>query len=506
MTQIVPTAPYHQRLEGYDDFVRQIMQEWQVPGVAIAIVTDTDILFSQSFGKRDLERDLPVTEQTLFAIASCSKVFTTMALAMLVDEGKLAWDKPVRHYLPSFQLADPVASERLTPRDLLTHRSGLPDNTLAWYNALISRKELVERLQYFEPTHDLRSAWQYNNMMYATAGYLLEVISGQSWENFVHQRILKPLGMVSTTCFPTEALQVSDVAAPHRLADGQLQRIRNYDHTRETAMGPAGSIHSNLHDMSKWLQCLLRQGQYGEQDQRLVSQSKFQELITPQMVMPAMDFPTQGYTELSHSSYALGWWTLSYRGHSLAQHSGGIDGFSSLTTFLPDDKLGIVVLTNREADLVPVHGIFTRTACDRLLGLSEVAWSERTRQEYQRLREQVEQHVRKQQERVPDAPLSHALQDYAGQFTHPGYGTFTLELDGEELKGQLNESEYTVTHLHYDSFLVKSVRFDLQIRATFYTDPQGLLASFAFPIESEEKPIIFKRASTASESASPPEV
>lgn len=169
MTQIVPTAPYHQRLEGYDDFVRQIMQEWQVPGVAIAIVTDTDILFSQSFGKRDLERDLPVTEQTLFAIASCSKAFTAMALAMLVDEGKLDWDKPVRHYLPSFQLADPVASERLTPRDLLTHRSGLPDNTLAWYNALISRKELVERLQYFEPTHDLRSAWQYNNMMYATA-------------------------------------------------------------------------------------------------------------------------------------------------------------------------------------------------------------------------------------------------------------------------------------------------------------------------------------------------
>ncbi len=506
MTQIVPPAPYHQRLEGYDDFVRQIMQEWQVPGVAIAIVTDTDILFSQGFGKRDLERDLPVTEQTLFAIASCSKAFTAMDLAMLIDEGKLDWDKPVCHYLPSFKLADPVASERLTPRDLLTHRSGLPDNTLSWYNSLVSRKELVERLQYFEPTHDLRSVWQYNNMMYTSAGYLLEVISGQSWEDFTHQHILEPLGMVSTTCFPVEALQVPDVAAPYRLADGQLQKARNYDYTRETATGPAGSIYSNLQDMSKWLQCLLRQSQYGEQDQRLVSQSQFQELISPQMVMPAMDFPTRTYPELFHSCYALGWWTLSYRGHPLVQHSGGIDGFSSLTTFLPGDQLGIVVLTNREADLVPVHGIFTRTACDRLLGLSEVAWSERTRQEYQRLREQVEQHVRKQQERVPDAPPSHALQDYAGPFTHPGYGTFTLELDGEELKGQLNELEYSFTHLHYDSFLVKSVRFDLQIKATFYTDPQGLLASFALPIESKEKPIIFKRASTSSKSASFPDV
>ncbi|HEY1352134.1 MAG TPA: serine hydrolase [Ktedonobacteraceae bacterium] len=493
MTQPVPASLYRERLHSYADFVHQIMQEWQVPGAAIAVVTDTEVLFSQGFGKRDVEQEVPVTEQTLFAIASCSKAFTAMGLAMLVDEGQLDWDTPVRHYFPSFKLFDSFASERLTPRDLLTHRSGLPDHTLAWYNSQISRQELVTRLQHFEPTHPLRTAWLYNNMMYTTAGYLLEILSGQSWENFTHQRILAPLGMTSTTCFPLEALRSAHIASPHKLTDGQLQKIKHYNYSKETATGPAGSIFSNLQDMSTWLQCLLHQSQYAENGQRLVSQARFKELIAPQMVMPPASDAIRSYPELSHSCYALGWWTFSYRGHTVVQHSGGIDGFSALTTFLPHDRLGIVVLTNREADLVPIHGILTHTACDHLLGLSELSWSERTRQEYQQIREQMEQRARTQEECVPAAPYSHSLSAYAGQFAHPGYGTFSLELDREQLIGTLNNLEYSFTHLHYDTFLAKLTNPAFQTRVTFQTDPQGTLTSFAFPIESEEHAIIFKR-------------
>jgi len=235
--------------QDFTDFVTTTMDEWRVPGLALAIVKDSEVLLSQGFGQRDLSARLPVTPHTRFAIGSATKAFTAMALAMLVDDGVLDWNVPVKHYLPSFQLADPVATAHITPLDLLIHNAGLPSYLLAWYNAPLSRRELVERLASLEPTKDFRSTWQYQNFLYTVAGYLVEVLSGQPWEVFIQQRILTPLDMTGTTFSVQESLRFSDCARPYRQAGNQIQPMDFYE--RFQAVGPAGSINSTLVDMTR---------------------------------------------------------------------------------------------------------------------------------------------------------------------------------------------------------------------------------------------------------------
>lgn len=490
MAQLSPVPRHSERLAGFEDFVHSMLEEWKLPGVAIGLVKDGEVVLAQGFGLRDRETGQEVTPQTIFGIASCTKAFTAMALAILVDEGKLDWDAPLRNYLP-FKLSDSVASERITARDILSHRTGLPSHDLIAYGTQLSAEELLKRLPYLEMNKDIRTAWQYNNLMYGVAGYLIECLSGQKWDAFVRQRILEPLGMESTS-FTIEAVrQMPDYAMPYHLVDGEIQRTNFYD--LRGADAPAGAINSNVEDMTKWLRCLLNQTQYGD-GQRLVSEAQFKQLTGPQMIMPPWPYQTEHYTEESDLCYAFGWWVYTYRGHRIAQHSGGIDGFSVLTTFLPDDNIGVVVLTNREAHIVPTHGIFTYNACDRLLGLDEIPWNERTRLDYTRLKEMVEKGKQEAEaKRVPNAPLSHAPDDYIGQYEHPAYGIFQMQRVGDGFQGLHNGLEYRLTHLHYDTFLAYLPRFDFQFKASFALNSDGEIESLALPLEPEVKPIVFKR-------------
>src|SRR5579885_1593422 len=196
--QISDKTEVSKQLEGIEDFVRRMLEEWKVQGCAVAIIKDGEILLSQGFGLRNTAEGLEVTPETLFPIASCTKAFTATSVALLADEGKLDWDTPVRKYLPSFRLFDSFATERMTPRDLVTHRSGLPRHDLMWYHSTRSRQELFDRLQYLEPSKDFRSLWQYQNLMYMTAGYLAGEVAGQSWEDLVQKRLFDPLGMTSS--------------------------------------------------------------------------------------------------------------------------------------------------------------------------------------------------------------------------------------------------------------------------------------------------------------------
>jgi CubicO group peptidase (beta-lactamase class C family) len=235
------------------------MQATRVPGLALGVILGDEVILAKGFGKRDIASGLEVTPRTLFAIGSSSKAFTAKGLAMLDDEGKLEWDKPVKHYIPSLQLYDYVATERLTPRDLLIHNSGLPRYDILWYNnANLSRKDVFERLQYLEPTRDFRTTWQYQNLMYATAGYLIEIISGQTWEEFIRQRILEPLGMSDTNFSVHDSQQTPDFALPYKETKQQIERIDFYD--RMQAVGPAGAINSHIMDMAKWTSCLINEG------------------------------------------------------------------------------------------------------------------------------------------------------------------------------------------------------------------------------------------------------
>ena len=487
-----------QRLADIDEFVQSVLQETKVPGLALAVIKGDEVILARGFGKRSVAEGLDVTPHTLFAIGSSSKAFTAMGVAMLVDEGKLEWDTPVKHYIPSFKLYDQMATERLTPRDLLIHNSGLPRYDVLWYNnAHLSRKGVVERLQYLEPTHDFRTTWQYQNLMYTTAGYLIEVISGQTWEEFTRRRILEPLGMSSTNFSVHESQQSTDFALPYKEHKDQIERTNFYDLFQ--AIGPAGSINSHIMDMTRWVRCLLNRGKYGDDEQRLLSEAQFNQLVTPQIISP--DLPTlfTKYGELFHWTYAPGWFISSYRGHTMIQHGGNIDGFSALVTFLPDDQFGIVALTNLDSNFATEIVLFS--LCDRLFGLSDVPWLDRYQKKFAELKEQAEKSKQENLEgRVPDAPLTHPLSDYAGEFEHLAYGTFTIAQDGDRLKGFYNDLEYTFTHLHYDVFVVEQERFEITSKGSFAMNLKGDIEHFsiALGLEPGMKPFVFTRAADKS--------
>src|SRR5512135_766034 len=207
------------------DFINASLALWQAPGVAVGVIRGEDVLLCEGFGLRDREGQQPVTPNTLFAIGSSTKGFTTFDLGLLVDEGRLNWDKPIRDFLPTFQLHDPVASERLTPRDMVSHRVGLPRHDLMWYNSPLSRQEIFGRLRYLEPNKDIRQAFQYNNLMFLSAGVLIEHLSGRSWEDFTRQRIFEPLGMNRSNFSVTASQQSDDFALPYREKKDQIERI-----------------------------------------------------------------------------------------------------------------------------------------------------------------------------------------------------------------------------------------------------------------------------------------
>src|SRR5260370_29996546 len=296
-TQEAPEAM--PQLQGFGEFVRGIMQDWKIPGLAISVVKDGEVIFFQGFGKRDVDGGLEVTPQTLFPIASCTKAFTTMCLAILADEGKLDWDTPVKHYLPAFKLYDLFASEHMTPRDLVTHRSGLPRHDLIWYNSSSTRQELFDRLQYLEPNKDFRAVLQYQNLMYMAAGYLVGQIAGQSWEDFVQQRIFDRLGMSSSLFSTSAAQETTDFSFPYKEEKDEVKKIPFYE--GQWSVAPAGAIVSNIADMTEWVLLHLNKGKH--KGTQMVSENQVSQMHAPQMVAP-VTFP---FAEIPIASYGLGW-------------------------------------------------------------------------------------------------------------------------------------------------------------------------------------------------------
>lgn len=483
MTETIQAPEATAALQGFDEFVQATMGDWTVPGVAIAVVKDGSVLLSQGFGLRDVARHLAVTPQTLFAIGSASKAFTTMALAMLADEGKVDWDTPVRTYLPAFKLYDAVATERMTPRDLVTHRSGLPRHDLMWYNSSFARHELFERLQYLAPNKDFRAVWQYQNLMYMTAGYLVEQLTGQCWEEFVAQRIFQPLGMQGSNFSVEESQRAADASLPYKEDDGQAKEMdfRNID-----TVGPAGSINSTIVDMTQWLLLHLNKGRHG--DVPLISAGQIAQLHSPHMVI---EQPSK-YKELPHASYGLGWFVEPYRGYDMIHHGGNIDGFSALVSFLPQEGLGVVVLTNRNSN--PVPSILSYNVYDRLLGLEQAPWNDRFKQDDAAVKEAAEKGKQKSAATaVPGTHPSHALESYTGDFGHPGYGTLSIALDGEQLAATYNGLTFPLTHYHYDVFELNFELFEMRMKARFSTNVQGDIEAVAVPLEPTVPEIVFTR-------------
>ena len=479
-------------LNGLDGFVEQVMKDWHVPGLAVAIVKDGKVVYAKGFGYRDVKKGLKVSPDTLFAIGSCSKSFTATSLAILSGEGKLDWDKSLRDYLPDFRLQDAYATAQLRPRDLVTHQSGLPRHDLVWYGSPLSRKEIYERLRYLEPSRPLHARYQYNNLMFMTAGVLVERLSGNTWEEFVRRRILDPLGMKTSNFSVSDSQKTPDFSLPYEEQNGEVKEIpfRNID-----AIGPAGSINSSVNEMTRWLLLQLGKGKF--EGHQIIPEKSLAETHTPQIVAGG----DLKYDESFYSSYAMGWGVTSYRGHPALAHSGGIDGFTSAVRFLPKDQLGVVVLTNSSS---PASGLIASNAVDRMLGLNEAPWAQRAREDAAKGREaQAKAKAEDEAKRKKDAPPTHKLADYAGQFEHPAYQTLTIRQEGEQLKFDLHGLSGGLKHYHYDIFQGAEGAAGLEgTKVTFLVNRAGEIDSVSIPLEPNVKEIIFRRKANPQEKAS----
>lgn len=476
-------ASDRKELNGFDDFVRKLMRDWKVPGLAVAIARDGEMIYSRGFGLRDVEGELPVTPHSIFAIGSTTKTMTTAALALLADEGKFDWDTPIREYLPTFKLWDAFASERMSGRDLTSHRSGLPRHDLMWYGSDESREELVSRLPYLQNTADFRTVWQYQNLMYMTAGYLVEVLSGLSWEEFVRERIFGPLGMVSSHINASEVETAPDFSRGYRERKNKVEVMDFYRGFK--AVAPAGSIFSSITDMSQWMLMQLNNGKLG--DRQFLTEAQVRLMHTPHM------FITRGqYPELPYSSYGLGWFIEPYRGHDMIHHGGNIDGFSSMLTLMPEDGIGVMVLTNMDA--TPVRDIIPYNVFDRFIGGKPVPWNARMRERRKEIREAEKRGKGKRRsDRVRGTRPSHKLDQYAGTYRHPGYGPIRVEWDGNKLTAFYNGMDFKLEHYHYDVFQLTFERFDITMMVSFGTDKRGAVGILNAPLEATLNDIVFER-------------
>jgi CubicO group peptidase (beta-lactamase class C family) len=481
-----PVIKAKEAIADFEDIVENGLKSLNNPGVAVAIVKDDEVIFAKGFGYRDVEKKEPMTADTLLAIGSASKAFTTFTMGTLVDEGKLDWNTPVREYIPWFRLYDPFASERLTPRDLVTHRSGLPRHDAMWYNNYTaSREEFVRRLAYLKPTADLRERFQYNNLMFLTAGYLIEVLTEKIWEDAVRARVLDPLEMKRTNFSVMDSQKDANHALPYREYKDKIEKIPFRDITN---IGPAGSINSSVNEMSHWLLVHLNQGKF-----------KGEQVINPQTVqdMHLAYMPTGGtpsIAEITPADYGLGWFVDTYRGHRRVRHGGNIDGFSALVCMLPDDDVGIVALTNKSGS--PLPELLIRHTSDLLLGTETKDWIGQTVERIANSKEmRKEAEEKKATRRKTGTVHVHKLKEYAGDYSHPGYGDLKVFLEESQLAFTYNGITTPLEHWHYETFNAKRAEdptFE-DTKITFRTDVNGYVAVLEVPIEPTLEDAVFKK-------------
>jgi CubicO group peptidase (beta-lactamase class C family) len=477
----------------FKDFVQKTIELWHVPGFAVAIVKNGETLFCEGFGKRNIEKDLPVNSKTLFPIASCTKAFTAFSVAMQVEAGKLDWDKPVRDYLPSFMVHDSFASERITPRDLLTHRTGLPRHDLIWYGSKFGREEILRRLKYLEPSRDLRYQFQYNNIMYMVAGYLVGKLSGTSWEKFVQSNIFDKLGMVESNFSTEVAKKTPNHGTPYLYRDNKLRKIPFFEADGENDnVGPCGNIISCVDDMAKWLKINLNGGKT-EDGEQLISEGNLEQLHTPQIFMD--DPQARKRFGYEFTSYGLGWGMRSHKGEVLVQHGGALDGFASYTSILPRHNIGVVALSNADAYYNPVPNIVCYTIYDKLLNLDPTDWNSLIKPNFDEL---VEAEKRSQEQSVTQrkakGKTSHPIEAYLGDYESPAYGIVSIRNIEDKLEVVFNDHlSLSLEHYHFDIFEACLEKFDIYFKLSFFTDMKGNISQVAIQVEPMVNDIIFVR-------------
>lgn len=435
-------------LAGFDAYVHGVMRQWQVPGLAVAIVKDGKVVLARGYGVREIGNPARVDAATLFGIASNSKAFTAAALGTLVSAGKLGWDDAVIDYLPRFRLDSPYVTRALTIRDILSHRSGYCDPTLMWLTSGFDSRQIIAHLRYQKADYGLRAHFCYNNTMYLVAGEVVPAITGTSWNDYVRERFFAPLGMSRTLSRMAAFRHATDTAVPHGEIAGKVVPVARMD---TDAMAPVGGIKSSVKDMSHWLLMLLADGRY--EGRTVLDPAIVKAMETPQTIIPAQgeigEWAHAQTPQSRFTDYGLGFFVQDYAGHKFVWHAGDITGMASALGMIPDRHLGVVVLSNmnqnRAPEAVMMHvlaaylGAPRRDVSGALLALKEKADAagEKMKAKFAAAHD-------------PDAKPSLPRARYAGTYRNDFYGDVKVSLARGKLELAFGNPDFSATLVPWD--------------------------------------------------------
>ena len=459
------------KLDGFDAYMQKVLKDWNAPAVGVGVVVNDKLVFAKGYGYRDYEKKLPFTPTTLAPIASNSKLFTAVAAGLLVQEGKLDWDRPVRESVPSIRFYNDELNNTVTLRDMLAHRTGITRHDSIWYKSDFTRKELFERLKYLEPKEPMRQLFLYNNMMYAGAGYIIELKSGKTWEDFVAERIFRPLAMSSTVYTIADMTKAPDHGVPftEKRDSNEIYRIPYYEETAGVA--PAGAIISNIEDMSHWLIAHMNGGMYA--GKQVLPPDVLKATLAPAIALPNVQGEARGFWELLNPVYGMARWTASYRGHQIAYHGGDINGFHSQVSYMPQDHIGVIVFVIGD-HCASLYNTVSYNVYERLLGMSQTPWSERLLEiRLKGKKAGTEARAKAGREKVANTHPSHPLQAYVGQYEHPAYGVVKVGMKDGQLTFDFHTIKLPLTHFHYDRFDTPDDEEYGMWSLNFATSPQG---------------------------------
>ncbi len=444
-----------------DAWVARAMKEFEVPGIAIAIVKDGQVVAAKGYGVRKLGSPGLVDAHTLFGIASNTKAFTTAALAILVDEGKLSWDDPVIKHLPGFALYDPYVTREVSVRDLVSHRTGLglgAGDLMYWPDTNFTRDQVLASAKAIQPASSFRSTYAYNNNMFVVAGEVIRAVSGKPYEDFIRERIFMPLGMSEARMTNNGLLESDNTAVPHSRGwrlEGTLKAI---PWTRDDVWASAAGVKANVTDLAKWMMVQIAQGEITPGGKRLFSQRASRQMWSMQTVTPVGQAPPElAAGQAQFGGYGLGWSIKDYRGHKVVSHGGGLTGMVTQTTILPQLKLGIIVLTNQEEG--GAFQALTNQLMDHYLGADAPDWTAVIKANS--LKQRVRQNEREKKAiaaRAPNTQPSLPLAGYAAEYRDAWYGLATVESSGAELRLRMRPTaamQGRLEHWHYNTFVAR---------------------------------------------------
>lgn len=491
------------RLAGIDKALQEVLETWKTPGFAVAVVEKNKIIYAKGFGYSDYENKVPADANTLFAIGSCTKAFTSSLLGQLREDGEVDFNESPRTYIPKLKFFNQEMDNNIKVKDMMCHRTGLPRHDFSWYLfPTDSRDSLIQRIQYQEPFAEVREQWYYNNFMFMAQGVIAEEVTGKSWEDNVRERIFKPLGMERSNLSIVELEKSKNVALGYETKeDGTIKKM---DYYRIRGMAPAGSINSSVNEMAKWVQTWIYGGHYN--DESILPTPYVSEAMSSQMVVGA-GLPGKENPDLHMATYGYGWFLSSYRGHYRVEHGGNIDGFSANTCFFPSDSIGIIVLVNQNGSSVP--SVVRNILADKILGLSAVDWNKDIREQYDKaMKSQKEAEASSSSNQKKGTKPSHQLIEYAGIYSHPGYGSFELVLVRDSLFAKFPLDSNYLEHYHYDVFQPHNIEDGVidttksPVLLSFTTNTAGDIDGVTIPVEPTLDAMKFKRTPKTIEVAS----